>query len=331
MTTTSILVTGGAGFIGSHYVRTLLGPGNDAAVRITALDKLTYAGNLANLDAVQGDERFAFVRGDICDGGLVDDLVAAHDQVVHFAAESHVDRSVLGAHEFVRTNIVGTQTLLDAALRHGPKTFVHISTDEVYGSIDFGSSSSFETDPLRPSSPYAATKAASDLLALAYHHTHGLDVRVTRCANNYGSHQFPEKVIPRFVTTLLDGGKVPLYGDGGHVRDWLHVADHVQAVELVRTVGRPGQVYNVGGGTELSNRALTGMLLDALGADWGAVAFVPDRKGHDRRYSVDHRKISMELGYRPRRDFASGLAETVAWYRNNRAWWEPLKERPPVA
>jgi dTDP-glucose 4,6-dehydratase len=318
-----ILVTGGAGFIGSHYVRTMLGGDDD--VEITVLDKLTYAGNPANLDPVRGDQRFDFVRGDICDVDLVDKLAASHDQVVHFAAESHVDRSITGAAEFVRTNVVGTHTLLDAALRHRLRTFVHISTDEVYGSIPTGSWP--ETDPLRPNSPYSASKASSDLLALSYHTTHGLDVRVTRCSNNYGHHHFPEKVIPLFVTNLLDGRKVPLYGDGLNVRDWLHIDDHVQGIELVRTTGRAGEIYNIGGGTELTNRELTERLLAACGADWDSVDFVEDRKGHDRRYSVDCTKIRTELGYRPAKTFAEGLAETVAWYRDNRAWWEPLKAR----
>jgi dTDP-glucose 4,6-dehydratase len=319
----NLLVTGAAGFIGSTYVRTLLASDEPDAPRITVLDKLTYAGTLDNLEL--DHPRLEFVQGDIRDAELVDKLTADADQVVHFAAESHVDRSITGADDFVLTNVVGTQTLLDAALRQGVQTFVHISTDEVYGSIEQGSWP--EEHPLRPSSPYSASKASSDLLALAYHHTHGLDVRVTRCSNNYGPHQFPEKVIPLFVTNLLDGKNVPLYGEGLNVRDWLHVEDHCQGVELVRTRGRAGEVYNIGGGTELSNKELTGLLLEACGADWDRVDRVTDRKGHDLRYSVDWTKIRDELGYRPRHDFAAGLADTVAWYRDNRAWWEPLKRR----
>jgi dTDP-glucose 4,6-dehydratase len=326
---TRILVTGGAGFIGSHYVRSLLGAHAPAIARpdveITVLDKLTYAGNLANLDEVRDSDRLEFVRGDICDADLVNKLLGEHDEVVHFAAESHVDRSILGATEFVQTNVVGTQTLLDAALRHGTRTFVHVSTDEVYGSISAGSWP--ETDPVRPNSPYSASKAASDLIALSYHRTHDLDVRVTRCSNNYGHHHFPEKVIPLFITNLLDGQRVPLYGDGLNVRDWLHIDDHVVGIELVRQGGRAGEVYNIGGGTELSNKELTERLLDACGVGWDMVEYVPDRKGHDRRYSVDCTKIRTELSYRSGVTFETGLAETVDWYRANRAWWEPLKAR----
>ena len=320
---TRILVTGGAGFIGSHHVRTLLGPDGTATgpVTVTVLDKLTYAGNPANLDEVRDHPAFTFVKGDICDQELVDDLMAGHDEVVHFAAESHVDRSILSSAEFVRTNVVGTQTLLDAALRHGIRTFVHVSTDEVYGSIDTGAWT--EDCPLLPNSPYSASKASSDLLALACHRTHGLDVRVTRCSNNYGHHQYPEKVIPLFVTNLLEGRRVPLYGDGGNVRDWLHIDDHVQGIELVRTAGRPGEVYNIGGGTELTNRQLTDLLLRACDAGPDRIEYVQDRKGHDRRYSVNWTKIHDELGYRPRKDFTTGLAETVDWYRANRTWWDP--------
>jgi dTDP-glucose 4,6-dehydratase len=323
--TTKLLVTGGAGFIGSHYVRTLLGADGPGDVEITVLDKLTYAGNPANLDEVREHPGFRFVQGDICDPALVGALMPGHDQVVHFAAESHVDRSIDGGAEFIRTNVVGTHTLIDAAHRTGVGSFIHISTDEVYGSIDEGSWP--ETDPLAPNSPYSAAKASSDLIALSYQRTHGLDVRVTRCSNNYGHHHFPEKVIPLFITNLLDGGTVPLYGDGGNVRDWLHIDDHVQGIELVRTKGRSGEIYNIGGGTELSNKELTQLLLDACGAGWDSVTYVTDRKGHDRRYSVDCTKISDELGYRPRVDFPTGLAATVQWYRDNRDWWEPLKER----
>ncbi|MEU6486747.1 dTDP-glucose 4,6-dehydratase [Streptomyces sp. NPDC046887] len=320
-----VLVTGGAGFIGSHYVRTLLGPTGPDDVSVTVLDRLTYAGNRANLAPVADHPALTFVHGDIRDADLVDRLAADHDDLVHFAAESHVDRSILGAAEFVRTNVLGTQTLLDAALRHRMRTFVHISTDEVYGSIDTGSWT--ESEPLAPNSPYAASKASADLLALAYHRTHGLDVRVTRCSNNYGPYQFPEKVIPLFTTRLLEGGTVPLYGDGSNVRDWLHVDDHVRAVEAVRVRGRAGEVYNIGGGTELTNRELTTLLVGACGADWSQVVHVEDRKGHDRRYSVDWTKIREELDYRPGTDFAKGLAETVAWYRRNRDWWGPLMTR----
>ncbi|WP_433889723.1 dTDP-glucose 4,6-dehydratase [Streptomyces sp. CA-111067] len=328
--TTRILVTGGAGFIGSHYVRTLLEDSPQAPARpveLTVLDALTYAGDPSNLDPVRDDPRFSFVHGDIRDAAAVDRLLAGrpHDQIVHFAAETHVDRSITGAADFVTTNVVGTQVLLDAALRHGVGTFVHISTDEVYGSIPLGSWP--ETDPLDPNSPYSAAKASSDLLALAYHRTHGLDVRITRCSNNYGPRQFPEKLVPLFVTNLLDGLHVPLYGDGHQVRDWLHVSDHVRGVELVRRGGRPGEVYNIGGGTELTNRELTGLLLEACGAGWDMVDHVADRKGHDQRYSVDWGKIRDELGYTPVSDFGAGLAGTVAWYRDHREWWEPLKSR----
>ncbi len=323
-----ILVTGGAGFIGSHYVQTLLGPGfgsGPTADEVVVLDALTYAGNLANLDPVREDPRLRFVHGDIRDAVLVDRLIADADAVVHLAAESHVDRSIIGATEFVSTNVVGTQVLLDAGLRHQVLRFVHVSTDEVYGSLERGSFT--EQSPLSPNSPYSASKASSDLLALAYARTHGLPVSVTRCSNNYGPYQFPEKVIPLFVTNLLDGHPVPLYGDGLNVRDWLHVDDHCRGISLVLERGRPGEVYNIGGGTELTNRQLTERLLAACGADWSSVEQVPDRLGHDRRYSVDITKARTELGYGPRVPFDDGLAATVEWYRTSRAWWEPLRAR----
>jgi dTDP-glucose 4,6-dehydratase len=322
-----VLVTGGAGFIGSHFVRELLGGAYPAlsAAEVTVLDKLTYSGNRANLDPVAGDARLRFVVGDICDPEVVERVMAGQDLVVHFAAESHVDRSIAGAAPFVRTNVVGTQVLLDAALRHRVDRFVHVSTDEVYGSIETGSWR--EDQPLAPRSPYSASKAGSDLLALAYHRTHGLPVVVTRCSNNYGPYQFPEKVIPLFVTNLLEGRKVPLYGDGGNVRDWLHVTDHCRGVALVAQRGRLGEVYHIGGGTELTNKELTARLLEACGAGWEMVEQVPDRKGHDRRYSLDITKISTELGYAPSVPFDVGLADTVRWYRDHRAWWEPLRAR----
>jgi dTDP-glucose 4,6-dehydratase len=320
-----ILVTGGAGFIGSNFVRGVLAGEYPATVgaEVTVLDALTYSGNRANLPVE--DARLRFVPGDIGDAALVADLLPGHDVVVHFAAESHVDRSILGAAPFAVTNVVGTQILLDAARAAGVGRFVHVSTDEVYGSIERGAWT--EDWPLAPNSPYAASKAGSDLLVLAAHRTHGMDVVITRCSNNYGPYQFPEKVIPLFVTNLLDGRTVPLYGDGGNVRDWLHVADHCRGIALVLDEGRPGEVYHIGGGTELSNKELTGRLLAACGAGWEMVRQVPDRKGHDRRYALEITKISTELGYAPRVGLDDGLAATVAWYREHREWWEPLRAR----
>lgn len=248
---------------------------------------------------------------------------------MHFAAETHVDRSITGSDAFVITNVVGTNVLLQAALDAEVAKFVHVSTDEVYGTIDVGSWP--EDHVLQPNSPYSAAKAGSDLLARAYHRTHGLPVCITRCSNNYGPYQFPEKVLPLFITNLMDGVPVPLYGDGLNVRDWLHVSDHCRGIQLVAESGRAGEIYNIGGGTELTNKELTERLLAEMGQDWSMVRPVADRKGHDRRYSVDHGKIVRELGYAPEVDFATGLREMVRWYRENRGWWEPLKARSGVA
>ena len=320
-----ILVTGAAGFIGSNFVRRMLTGSysefTDADV--TVLDKVTYAGNIDNLAPVADSPRFHFVQGDICDTGLLAELMPGFDAVVHFAAESHVDRSITGAADFVLTNVLGTQQLLQAALNADVDRFVHVSTDEVYGSISEGSWP--EDWPLAPNSPYSASKASSDLLARAYHQTFGMDVRITRCSNNYGPYQFPEKVIPLFVTNLMDGIPVPLYGSGTNVRDWLHVDDHCEGIQMVLAGGRAGEIYNIGGGTELTNVELTNLILDAMGAGTDMIKRVADRKGHDLRYSVDISKISAELGYAPRVPFSQGLAETIDWYRTNEDWWRPLK------
>jgi dTDP-glucose 4,6-dehydratase len=320
------LVTGGAGFIGSHYVRSQLVAHED--LQITVLDKLTYAGNRANLAPVEDDPRMTFVHGDILDVDLLDQLLPGHDAVLNFAAETHVDRSIHGGADFVLTNVLGAQTLFDACLRAGVPRVVHVSTDEVYGSIAEGTFT--ETHVLEPNSPYSAAKAGGDLLARAYHVTHGLSVSITRCSNNYGPYQFPEKVIPLFVTNLLDGRRVPLYGDGGNVRDWLHVDDHCRGIALVLDKGTPGEIYNIGGGVELTNIELTERLLAACGADWSSVEYVEDRKGHDRRYAIDDTKLR-GLGYEPRTTFVAGLEQTVQWYRDNRAWWEPLKAKAALA
>ncbi|MCX4733328.1 dTDP-glucose 4,6-dehydratase [Streptomyces sp. NBC_01363] len=326
-----LLVTGGAGFIGSQFVRATLSGAllSPPGVRVTVLDKLTYSGNLANLGPVSDHPGLTFVPGDITDAHLVDSVMPGHDAVVHFAAESHVDRSLVGARDFVHSNVLGTQALLDAARTHRVGRFVHVSTDEVYGSIERGSWT--EDTPLAPNSPYAASKAGSDLLALAQHRSHGLDVVVTRCSNNYGRYHFPEKMIPLFITRLMEGRKVPLYGDGGNIRDWLHVSDHCVGIDVALHRGRAGHVYHIGGGRELTNKDLTTLLLEACGAGWDQVEYVTDRKGHDRRYSLDISKIRDELGYAPAVPFEEGLADTVRWYQDNRDWWEPLRERAWLA
>ena len=320
-----ILVTGGAGFIGSHYVRTLLADGYPgfAGASVTVLDKLTYAGNPANLAAVAANPRYAFVRGDICDPALLAELVPGHDLVVNFAAETHVDRSIVGAADFITTNVGGAQTLMQACLDAGTPRVVQVSTDEVYGSVAAGSWR--EDAPLAPNSPYAAAKAGGDLVALAYARTHGLPVSITRCCNNYGPYQYPEKVIPLFVTNLLDGRQVPLYGDGGNVRSWIHVDDHCHGIQLVAERGEPGRVYHISGDTELTNIDLTKALLECCGAGWDMVTAVADRKGHDRRYSLDD-SLLRGMGYLPRVPFSDGLQETVRWYAGHRDWWEPLRQ-----
>ena len=316
-------VTGAAGFIGSNYVRWLLANTDHT---VTVFDKLTYAGNFKSInDLVEApDDRCSFVKGDICDRDAVETALPGHNVVVHFAAESHVDRSIQAPDAFVHTNVFGTNVLCDVARRSDIERFVHISTDETYGSIGFGSFQEF--DRLEPRSPYSAAKAGSDLIALSYVTTYGLPVVVTRCSNNYGPYQFPEKLIPLFTTNLLDGLKVPLYGDGGNIRDWIHVEDHNRAVQVVLEKGEIGGVYNIGAHNEITNREITYRLLDLCGRDESFIEPVADRLGHDRRYSVDIDRISA-LGWKLTRDFETGLAETVDWYKSRRDWWEPLKAR----
>jgi dTDP-glucose 4,6-dehydratase len=314
-----LFVTGAAGFIGSNYVRRVLATTDD---EVTVFDALTYAGNLSSLDDVAEDPRYRFVQGDICDRDAVAEAMRGHDAVVHFAAESHVDRSIVDPDSFVRTNCLGTNVLCDVARHADVERFLHISTDEVYGSIEDGSF--VETDRLGPRSPYSSSKAGSDLIALSYGETYGLPVLVTRSSNNFGPYQFPEKVIPLFVTNLLDGRKVPLYGDGLNVRDWVYVDDNCAAVDLVLRQGRIGEIYNVGGGNETTNRDLTEKVLALCGAGEEMIEHVQDRLGHDRRYSIDCSKVR-GLGWEPARSLDEALAATVEWYRDNRAWWEPLK------
>lgn len=319
-----IAVTGAAGFIGSTYVRALLaGTLTRAPVtHVTVVDKLTYAASIHNLAHVLNDPRLTFVEGDVCDPELMAATVPGHDVVVNFAAESHVDRSIARPQDFVATNVVGSHTLLRAAKDAGVRLFLQVSTDEVYGSVEFGSWT--EHSPLAPNSPYAASKAAADLMAGAYARTYGMDVRITRCGNNYGPRQHPEKLIPRFITNLLDGQPLPVYGDGLNVRDWIHVDDHCRAIQLVLEKGAPGEVYNVGGGTELPNMGVAKQLIDACGAAADSIRHVTDRPGHDLRYSLDGGKLAA-LGFVPRIDFPTGLARTITWYRDNRAWWEPIR------
>ena len=312
-------ITGAAGFIGSNYVRYVLDNTDD---EVTVFDALTYAGNLSTLKDVDDNPRYKFVKGNICDPASVAEAMAGHDAVVHFAAESHVDRSIDGSEDFILTNCFGTNVVVDTARKLDIGRVLHIGTDEVYGSVEVGSS--LETDPLEPRSPYSASKAGSDLIALAYHHTHGTPVLVTRCTNNFGPYQYPEKAIPLFTTNLIDGKKIPLYGDGLNERDWLYVDDHCSGVHLVLSKGRPGEIYNIGAGNETPNRVLVDKLLSIFGVGEEMVQYVEDRKGHDRRYSVNIDKITA-LGWKKKRTLDEALAETVQWYRDNRWWWEPLK------
>ena len=314
-------VTGGAGFIGSNYVRHVLETTDD---EVTVYDALTYAGNLSTLKDVDDSPRYTFVKGNICDPSTLEDAMAGHDAVVHFAAESHVDRSIAGPDDFINTNCFGTNILMDVARRLEIGRVVHIGTDEVYGSVEVGSSK--ETDPLEPRSPYSASKAGSDLIALSYHHTYGLPVSVTRCTNNFGPYQYPEKAIPLFTTNLLEGRPIPLYGDGLNVRDWLYVEDHCDAIWTVLNKGTPGECYNVGGNNELTNRQITETVLREMGKDWDeSVQYVKDRPGHDRRYAIDASKIKREIGWEPKHRFEQAIKTTIQWFRDNEKWWRAIK------
>jgi dTDP-glucose 4,6-dehydratase len=318
-----ILVTGGAGFIGSNFIRHLMS--SHPGYKIVNVDTLTYAGNLDNLRDIDTDLRYTFVKGDICDSNLINTILEKHeiDTIVHFAAESHVDRSIADASVFVRTNVLGTHTLLDAARRLAIRKFIHISTDEVYGSIPEGSFK--ETDILTPSSPYSSSKAGSDLLALSYFTTYNLPVIVTRCTNNFGPYQYPEKLIPLFVTNLIDGKKVPIYGTGKNIRDWIHVNDHCRAVDFLLHKGKTGEIYNIGGGSEKTNLEITEKILELLRKDESMIEYVTDRPGHDFRYSLDCSKLR-SLGWKPGYSFEEGLQDTVTWYMQNEWWWRPLKK-----
>jgi dTDP-glucose 4,6-dehydratase len=328
----NVLVTGGAGFIGSNFVQFVLR--HRPTWSVTNYDVLSYSGNLENLRQFESDSRYSFVKGDVCDGPLLEKHIAHADAVVHMAAESHVDRSIMDARPFVMSNTLGTQTVLDACRRAKrgtspwPGRLLYVSTDEVYGSLplDRPDLKFTENSPIETNSPYAASKAAGDLLVRAYHHTFGMNVVTTRCSNNFGPYQFPEKVIPLFVTNLLDGLQVPLYGDGLNVRDWIHVDDHCDALLTVLERGRSGEVYNIGGDNERSNLELTHSVLELMGKGKEMIRYVADRPGHDRRYAIDGTKIREELGWRPTRSaWPEALASTIEWYRSNRDWWTRVK------
>ena len=316
-----LLVTGGAGFIGSNYVRMLVNGELKGISKIIVLDKLTYSGNKQNLNDLDSSS-FEFIQGDICDSELVSNLSKQVDAIVNFAAESHVDRSIDSSREFFQTNVLGAHTLLESARKSDVGIFLQVSTDEVYGSITEGSWD--ENFPLKPNSPYAASKASADLISQAYHRTYGMDVRITRCSNNYGPYQYPEKVIPLFITNLIQDKKVPLYGQGLNFRDWLHVTDHCRGIHLVLTKGRPGDVFNIGGGRELSNLELTRVILQEMGASEEKIEKVADRLGHDFRYSLNIGKIEKELGYKPEVRFEEGISQTIEWYKSHKEWWGPL-------
>jgi len=318
-----LLVTGGAGFIGSNFIRYIIK--KYPKYEVINLDKLTYAGNLDNLKDIENSSNYIFVKGDICDRGIVDGLSKDVDAIVNFAAQTHVDRSIIDASDFINTNIGGTHSLLEATKSHKISRLVHCSTDEVYGSIDEGSFR--ETSPLNPSSPYAASKAAADMLVCSYWITHHLPVIITRSSNNFGPYQYPEKIIPLFITNALEDKPVPLYGDGMNVRDWLYVIDNCEGIDLILHRGKEGEIYNIGGGNELSNIDLTRMVLKILRKPESLIQPVKDRPGHDRRYSLDYSKIERELGWTPRFDFDRALDETVKWYVDNQWWWKKLKDK----
>jgi len=322
-----ILVTGGAGFIGANFVRYILNKYPD--YQVINLDVLTYAGNLENLKDLENNPNYQFVKGDILDKDLVNKLVADVNLIVHFAAESHVDRSIEDAEAFLKTNILGTHVLLEAAKsagwRNGNKRFHHVSTDEVFGSLGQLDHPFSETTPYDPRSPYSASKAASDHLVRAYFHTYGLPVTISNCSNNYGSYQFPEKLIPLFVTNLIEGKKVPLYGDGLNVRDWLHVEDHCRAIDLILHQGKIGETYCVGGASEKNNKEITYKILELMGKGEESIEFVADRLGHDKRYAIDFSKMKKELGWEPKISFEDGIKTTVEWYKNNEDWWKNIK------